>query len=193
MDIAINLQRRIKEVQFKKDNTPVQSSDEYGVLIKQLDEEMFNIKKNKDEIFKMVKHQAMSLSEGFTQVLDDYLQVALNDGTKMKLNQFNKLQKEILSNIENIDENDKNELSSIFEDIYECILDEYQQDRLKIIDTFETKIKHTQNNMSNEKEIKSIIDSYYNECQSFIKKINTKEQTRLINSERAIMNMKSEM
>ena len=154
---------------------------------------MFNVKKNKDKIIKMVKHQAMSLSEGFTQVLDDYLQVALNDGTKMKLNQFNKLQKEILSNIKNIDENDKNELSSIFEDIYECILDEYQQDRLKIIDTFETRIKHTQNNMSKEKEIKSIIDSYYNECQSFTKKINTKEQTRLINSERAIMNMKSEM
>ena len=45
----------IKEVQFKKDNTPAQSSDEYDVLINKLDKEMFNIKKNKDEILKMVK------------------------------------------------------------------------------------------------------------------------------------------
>ena len=127
---------------FKKDNTPVRSF-EYDVLTNKLDEEMFNIKKNKDEIFKMVKQQAMSLSEGFTQVLNDYLQVALNDDTKMKLNQFNKLQKEILSNIENIGENDKNKLSCIFEEIYECILDEYQQDMLKIIDTFQTRIYHT--------------------------------------------------
>ena len=154
---------------------------------------MFITKRNKDKILKMAKQKAISLSKGFTQVLDYCFQVALNYGTKMKLNQFNELQKEILSNIEKIDENDKNGLSCIFEGIYECIFDEYQQDMLKTIDTFQTRIYHTQNNMSKKKEIKSIIDSYYNECQSFIKNINTEKQTRLINSERAIMNMNSEM
>ena len=177
---------------FKKDNTPVQSS-EYDFLIKQLNEEMFNIKINKDKILMMAKDNAISLSEGFNQVLDDYFQFSLNGGTKMKLHQFNELQKEILSNIENLNDNDKDRLSNNFLEIYEYILDEYQQDRLKIIDAFQTKTHHTQNNISNEKEIKSIIENYYNECQSFIKNINTEEQTRLINSERAIMNMNSEM
>ena len=154
---------------------------------------MRNVKRNKNYLLVTVKQQAKSLTEGFTQVLDYYSQVALNDDTKIKLKHFKKLQKEILSNIENIDDNDKDRLSNIFLEIYEYILDEYQQDRLKIIDAFQTRTHHTQNNMSNEKEMKSIIDSYYNECQSFIKNINTEEQTRSTNSKRAIINMNSEM
>ena len=154
---------------------------------------MHNVKRNKNYLLVTVKQQAKSLIEGFTQVLDYYSQVALNDDTKMKLKHINKLQKEILSNIENIDDNDKDRLSNIFLEIYEYILNEYQQDRLKITDAFQTRTHHTQNNMSHEKEIKSIIENYYNECQSFIKNINKEEKTRLINSKRAIMNMNSEM
>ena len=141
----------------------------------------------------MIKKNAISLSISFAQVLEDYFQTTSSDDTKMKLEDINKFQIEILSNIENLDENDQNELSSIFENTYECLLDEYQQDTLRIVDKFETRTKHTQNNMPQEKEIRLILNNYYKECQEFIKNINREEQTRLVNSKRAIMNMNSEM
>ena len=51
----------------------------------------------------MIKKNAISLSKSFTQVLEDYFQTTSSDDTKKKLEDVNKSQIKILSNVENLD------------------------------------------------------------------------------------------
>ena len=104
---------------------------------------------------------AQDLSQSLTELLTYCANSSSSKEVKEMLKSFNKSQIEILLDLKNI--LDKDDLFSIFENIFEILIDEYQHDRPEMINQSNERSYHIQNSLHQEKQIKSILENYYGE------------------------------